>query len=127
MSYQNNIFPLNGSCMLLLSMILRKMLQERYAYLSHFLVQLSLLHAYLILLRVVQIVELNDERNWRSGLRVRLLSACMVTICSLYQLHMRWFGVALVFKYTYIQELAIVPQDGIYKSSICMRGFPFSI
>ena len=44
---------------------------------------------YLILLRVVQLVELNDERNWRSGLRVRLLSACMVTICSLYQLHMR--------------------------------------
>nr|AGT16157.1 hypothetical protein SHCRBa_167_G07_R_10 [Saccharum hybrid cultivar R570] len=25
------------------------------------------------------IVELNDERNWRSGLRVRLLSTCMVT------------------------------------------------
>ena len=59
---------------------------------------------YLILLRVVQIVELNDERNWRSGLRVRLLSACMVTICSLYQLHMRWFSVALVVKYIYVHQ-----------------------
>ncbi|KAF0895284.1 hypothetical protein E2562_008598 [Oryza meyeriana var. granulata] len=26
------------------------------------------------------IVELNDERNWRNGLRVRLLNTCMVTI-----------------------------------------------
>ena len=81
-------------------------------FISSFSTIVSYMH-YLILLHVVQLVELNDERNWRSGLRVRLLSACMVTICSLYQLHMRWFGVALVFKYTYIQELAIVPQDGI--------------
>ena len=32
------------------------------------------------LLHAVQIVELNDERNGRSGLRVRLLNTCMVTM-----------------------------------------------
>jgi hypothetical protein len=29
----------------------------------------------------MQIAEFNDERNWRSGLRVQLLNSCMVTIC----------------------------------------------
>lgn len=76
------IFFLDGSFMLLLNMILWKMLRERYASLSHFLHICFICESfsYFILLRVVQIVELNDERNWRSGLRVRLLSTCMVII-----------------------------------------------
>jgi hypothetical protein len=31
-------------------------------------------------LHLMQTLVLNDERNWRSGLRVRLLNSCMVTI-----------------------------------------------
>ena len=32
----------------------------------------------LMLVDLMQILELNDERNWRNGLRSRLLNTCMV-------------------------------------------------
>jgi hypothetical protein len=41
------------------------------------------------MLHVMQIAELNDERNWRSGLRVQLLNTCMVTIRWILSITMR--------------------------------------
>jgi hypothetical protein len=47
------------------------------------------------MLHVMQIAELNDERNWRSGLRVQLLNTCMVTICWILSITMRWFSLPI--------------------------------
>jgi hypothetical protein len=74
------IFVFETSYMLLWSTRLIRMLRRQYVLHTFEFLNTTFAPCFiLMLIDFLQILELNDENNWRNGLRVRLLNTCMVS------------------------------------------------